>query len=78
MSSYNLPDDFLEMASNFHFLLYLRTNTIVEFPRDDLAELAGIVRRKDAAAARNWAVTNPTWGTFTILLTEMNTPRTRG
>lgn len=78
MSDYKLPNDFLQMASNFHFLLFLYTNKFVEFGPQELTELAGIVRTGDAEKAKKWAQDNPNWGTLTILLNELTTSTKKG
>lgn len=61
-------NQFLELASNFHFLLFLLTNTHVQFPKEDVRALCKIVTERDRAKAVDWAQANPTWGTLRELL----------
>lgn len=67
LGGFVLPDKFLNMASNFHFLLFLYTNHFVEFHEEDLKKLANAVQKKDAEAAKQWAEQNPTWGTLALI-----------
>ncbi|KRX75599.1 Eukaryotic initiation factor 4A-III [Trichinella sp. T6] len=54
--------EFLKMISNFHFLVYLLTNTEVTFELDDLAELLDAVARQDSDLAKQWAENMPSEG----------------
>ena len=78
VSDYKLPNEFLQMASNFHFLLFLYTNKFVEIGAEELEQLAGIVRTGDAEKAKKWVQDNPNWGTLTILLNELATSTKKG
>jgi hypothetical protein len=78
VSNFTLPDQFLQLVSNFHFLLFLYTNHFVEFKVNEIRNLADIVRQSDAEAAKNWAEQSPNWGTLTILMHETGRHRTAG
>ncbi|KRZ86872.1 Eukaryotic initiation factor 4A-III [Trichinella sp. T8] len=54
--------EFLKMISNFHFLVYLLTNTEVTFELDDLAELLDAVAKQDSDLAKQWAENMPNGG----------------
>ncbi|KRX54528.1 Eukaryotic initiation factor 4A-III [Trichinella sp. T9] len=54
--------EFLKMISNFHFLVYLLTNTEVTFELDDLAELLDAVAKQDSDLAKQWAENMPSGG----------------
>lgn len=58
----------LEMASNFHFLLYLLTNDVMKFGEAEVKELCGFVREHDREGAATWLEENPSWATFVELL----------
>ncbi|KRZ36418.1 Nuclear protein localization protein 4 -like protein [Trichinella pseudospiralis] len=51
--------EFLKMVSDFHFLVYLLTNTEVTFEMDDLAELLDAVSKQDSDLAKQWAENKP-------------------
>lgn len=72
LDSLTLPMEFIKMAANFHFLLFLYTNHLVEFHEEELKALAHAVRNNDEQAVALWAEQNPTWGTFSILLREIS------
>lgn len=57
-------NQFLELISNFHFLLFLVTNDIVRFTNDEIKQLCELVVRKDRVEAADWAEQNPSWQTF--------------
>lgn len=64
-------NQFLELATNFHFLLFVLTNDIVKFSDTDVsrpgcefcqvAELCAAVREQDRAKAMDWAQKNVSW-----------------
>ncbi|KRX75597.1 Eukaryotic initiation factor 4A-III [Trichinella sp. T6] len=60
--------EFLKMISNFHFLVYLLTNTEVTFELDDLAELLDAVARQDSDLAKQWAENSIKWNEFKNLI----------
>uniref|UniRef100_A0A914GYV8 Nuclear protein localization protein 4 n=1 Tax=Globodera rostochiensis TaxID=31243 RepID=A0A914GYV8_GLORO len=63
-----LPDQFLEMASDFHFLLFLFTNHFIEFGDAELETVVALVQKGDAEGAKKWAQQNANWGTLNLLL----------
>ncbi|KRX21188.1 Eukaryotic initiation factor 4A-III [Trichinella nelsoni] len=60
--------EFLKMISNFHFLVYLLTNTEVTFELDDLAELLDAVAKQDSDLAKQWAENSIKWNEFKNLI----------
>ncbi|KAL3091387.1 hypothetical protein niasHS_007180 [Heterodera schachtii] len=67
ISAFDLPDQFLTMASDFHFLLFLFTNHHVEFSVAELESLVASVRKSDAQGAKEWAERSENWGTLLLL-----------
>jgi nuclear protein localization family protein 4 len=61
-------NQFLELASNFHFLLFLLTNDLLKFPKEEIRELCKHIVERDRPKAAEWAEANPNWGTFKELL----------
>jgi len=61
-------NQFLELASNFHFLLYLLTNDVLKFNPTEIRELCKVVANRDRVGAINWSENNENWGTFMILI----------
>jgi nuclear protein localization family protein 4 len=61
-------NQFLELASNFHLLLYLLTNDVLKFEAKEIRELCQIVKNRDRSAAVEWSENNGNWGTFLILI----------
>lgn len=51
-------NQFLDLASNFHFLLYLLTNDVLKFEAHEIRELCQIVKNRDREAAVDWAENN--------------------
>uniref|UniRef100_A0A1I8B5E3 MPN domain-containing protein n=1 Tax=Meloidogyne hapla TaxID=6305 RepID=A0A1I8B5E3_MELHA len=70
-NSFKLPDQFLVMASDFHFLLFLLTNNFVEFPKEEIKELAQIVSKKEDKEAKKWATENTSLATLCMLIGEI-------
>ncbi|KAI6208200.1 NPL4 domain containing protein [Aphelenchoides besseyi] len=66
------PNQFLECASNFHFLLYLLTNDVLKFSDNEVAALCKILSEHDRAAAMEWAEKSENWATFMELLKSNN------
>ncbi|KRX54527.1 Eukaryotic initiation factor 4A-III [Trichinella sp. T9] len=64
--------EFLKMISNFHFLVYLLTNTEVTFELDDLAELLDAVAKQDSDLAKQWAENSIKWNEFKNLIGKFN------
>ncbi|MFH4973567.1 hypothetical protein AB6A40_000276 [Gnathostoma spinigerum] len=60
-------NQFLELATNFHFLLFLMTNEIVKFTREDVKSLCECVRTQDRGKAMDWADSNTNWATLSAL-----------
>ncbi|KRZ21769.1 Nuclear protein localization protein 4 -like protein [Trichinella pseudospiralis] len=67
--------EFLKMVSDFHFLVYLLTNTEVTFEMvnciylfDDLAELLDAVSKQDSDLAKQWAENSIKWNEFKNLI----------
>ncbi|PAV84699.1 hypothetical protein WR25_02252 isoform B [Diploscapter pachys] len=54
-------NQFLEQATNFHFLLYLLTNEFVKFTDDEIKSLCRAVASQDRSAAMDWANENVNW-----------------
>uniref|UniRef100_A0A0N5AGC4 Nuclear protein localization protein 4-like protein n=1 Tax=Syphacia muris TaxID=451379 RepID=A0A0N5AGC4_9BILA len=68
-------NQFLELASNFHFLLFLMTNDIVHFSEDEIKALCVAVKEHDRVKAVDWADSTTNWSTLTALIqhtTEQN------
>jgi hypothetical protein len=61
-------NQFLELASNFHFLLYLLTNDVLKFEEGEIQNLCQIVVNRDRTAAIEWAENNDNWSTFMMLV----------
>ncbi|CAI4232244.1 unnamed protein product [Auanema sp. JU1783] len=72
-SSEFAPNQFLEQASNFHFLMYLLTNNIVKFTDEEIQGLCKAVVSRDRGAAMDWAKHCINWQQFQALLSEHNT-----
>ncbi|CAO4364033.1 unnamed protein product [Caenorhabditis nigoni] len=66
-------DQFLEMASNFHFLLYLLTNEVVRIPEEWVERLCGAVKDRNRKQAIDWAFECKEWR----LLIDHPLPNTR-
>ncbi|TKR76997.1 hypothetical protein L596_018051 [Steinernema carpocapsae] len=68
--------DFLAMATNFHFLLFLKNNNIVPFSNDEIRGLCECIRTQDAKAANEWRKNTGNWTTLMSLLDtiEMDAP----
>uniref|UniRef100_A0A915ERH2 MPN domain-containing protein n=1 Tax=Ditylenchus dipsaci TaxID=166011 RepID=A0A915ERH2_9BILA len=58
------PEQFLEMAANFHFLLFLLTNDHVKLSSEEVDVLAKCVIAKDSDGANIWDKSNENWGTL--------------
>ncbi|KAF7639137.1 hypothetical protein Mgra_00001372 [Meloidogyne graminicola] len=71
LNLFKLPEQFLQIASNFHFLLFLFTNKFVEFPKEEIKELAKIVSKKDENEAKKWAKENTSFATLIMLIEEI-------
>ncbi|CAO4368077.1 unnamed protein product [Caenorhabditis nigoni] len=54
-------NQFLEMATNFHFLLYLLTNEMVQIPEDWVKRLCEAVKDQDRGKAMDWAQECEDW-----------------
>jgi len=61
-------NQFLEMISDFHFLLYLITNNTFPFTIEELKPVFGAIMSKDRAKAYDWSQTNDHWATFVQLM----------
>lgn len=80
-SKYTDANQFLEFASNFHFLLFLLTNSFVKFSEEEVGQLAAFVLKRDVNGAREWAENSENWATLVELfksvdLTETNIAET--
>uniref|UniRef100_F1L0V5 Nuclear protein localization protein 4 n=1 Tax=Ascaris suum TaxID=6253 RepID=F1L0V5_ASCSU len=60
-------NQFLELATNFHFLLFLLTNNIVKFTKEEVKSLCEAIRERDRGKAMDWAAANANWATFSAL-----------
>ncbi|CAJ0932099.1 unnamed protein product, partial [Mesorhabditis belari] len=60
-------NQFLEQATNFHFLLYLATNDMVKFTDEELQQLCDSVRYVAREQAMDWARENEKWHTLVAL-----------
>uniref|UniRef100_A0A1I7Z111 RanBP2-type domain-containing protein n=1 Tax=Steinernema glaseri TaxID=37863 RepID=A0A1I7Z111_9BILA len=69
------PADFLTMATNFHFLLFLKTNNIVPFQKEEIRSLCEHIKAQDQEAANEWRKNTANWTTLVGLLdsVEMDT-----
>nr|CAD2186585.1 unnamed protein product [Meloidogyne enterolobii] len=78
-NSFKFPDQFLEMASNFHFLLFLYTNNFVPFSKEEIKNLAQIVVKKDENEAKKWLQESTNFATLIMLIGEIGReiPRTK-
>lgn len=65
----NFPGNgrFLEIASNFHFLLFLLNNSFVKFAPSEIKQLCQAVKNKNKEAANSWAESNENWSTLMVL-----------
>uniref|UniRef100_A0A915LYZ9 Uncharacterized protein n=1 Tax=Meloidogyne javanica TaxID=6303 RepID=A0A915LYZ9_MELJA len=78
-NSFKFPEQFLEMASNFHFLLFLYTNNFVPFSKEEIKNLAQIVVKKDENEAKKWLQEITNFATLIMLIGEIGRqiPRTK-
>uniref|UniRef100_A0A0R3RTM0 NPL4 domain-containing protein n=1 Tax=Elaeophora elaphi TaxID=1147741 RepID=A0A0R3RTM0_9BILA len=60
-------NQFIELATNFHFLLFLLNNDIVKFSKEEVKSLCDIVQQQDRAKAMEWASNNINWATLSTL-----------
>ncbi|WKX95112.1 hypothetical protein Q1695_011961 [Nippostrongylus brasiliensis] len=63
-------DQFLEQATNFHFLLYLLTNHLVQFSESEMKALCLAVVSQDRNAATRWAEETVNWQQLVALCHE--------
>ncbi|KJH47302.1 nuclear protein localization protein 4 domain protein [Dictyocaulus viviparus] len=73
MSSYIsdfTPNQFLEHATNFHFLLYLMTNHLVQFSDIEIQRLCTAVSTQDREGASEWARETVNWQQLVALCHE--------
>ncbi|CAD5212060.1 unnamed protein product [Bursaphelenchus okinawaensis] len=61
-------NQFLELISNFHFLLYLLTNNLLKFTEEEVKELCKFVIEHNREGAAEWAEKNQNWATFLELM----------
>jgi nuclear protein localization family protein 4 len=63
-------NQFIDLASNFHFLVYLLTNDMLKFPKEEIFELVKHITARDRVKAAEWAESNDTWKIFIQMLQE--------
>ncbi|KAE9415255.1 hypothetical protein Angca_005127, partial [Angiostrongylus cantonensis] len=63
-------NQFLEQATNFHFLLYLITNHLVQFSEAEIQRLCLAVSTQDRQAAIEWARETANWQQLVALCLE--------
>lgn len=68
MTNFPKNGHFLEIASNFHFLLFLMNNDFVKFAPNEVEQLAKAVKDKNNEAANEWAENNANWATLMELV----------
>ncbi|KAI1730031.1 NPL4 family domain-containing protein [Ditylenchus destructor] len=68
MTNFPKSGHFLEIASNFHFLLFLMNNDFVKFAPNEVEQLAKAVKEKNNEAANEWAENNTNWATLMELV----------
>uniref|UniRef100_A0A7E4V9W4 Nuclear protein localization protein 4 n=1 Tax=Panagrellus redivivus TaxID=6233 RepID=A0A7E4V9W4_PANRE len=61
-------NQFLDLATNFHFLVYLLTNDLQKFTLEELAPLFEAITKQDRVAAVNWSESSETWKHFAALV----------
>uniref|UniRef100_A0A183ERR3 Myosin motor domain-containing protein n=1 Tax=Gongylonema pulchrum TaxID=637853 RepID=A0A183ERR3_9BILA len=60
-------NQFIELATNFHFLLFLLNNNIVKFSKEEVKSLCEIVQQQDRGKAMDWASSNENWATLSTI-----------
>ncbi|VDN06551.1 unnamed protein product [Thelazia callipaeda] len=60
-------NQFLELATNFHFLLFLFSNDVVKFSKEEVKSLCAIIQQQDRGKAMDWASSNANWATLSTL-----------
>ncbi|VDO19616.1 unnamed protein product [Heligmosomoides polygyrus] len=63
-------EQFLELATNFHFLFYLMTNHLVQFTELEMQMLCNAVCTQDREAAIEWARETVNWQQLVALCHE--------
>lgn len=66
---FNNKESFMNMVSDFHFLLYLLNNETLKFTLDEITDLCLAIRSKDQAQFDKWIHANEKWETFLQLMT---------
>ncbi|GMR36479.1 hypothetical protein PMAYCL1PPCAC_06674 [Pristionchus mayeri] len=67
-------ENFLDLATNFHFLLYLLTQKDVPFTDEELRALCDCVKTGDREGAREWAATTDHWTALVALSHHSQAP----
>ncbi|MCP9261566.1 Nuclear protein localization protein 4 [Dirofilaria immitis] len=60
-------NQFIELATNFHFLLFLLSNDIVKFSKEEVKSLCDIIQQQDRGKAMDWASSSTNWATLSTL-----------